>query len=404
MARAPQHCIPARPDPRALWDDIASKFSATVLGGADIIPESNEYYVTSLLYAMSEQFYAYSSQLQVESDPRTACCENLVNIASEWGMYPRPAQFAEGYVLITGNPNADLVDPLEMSSGGSEYRSVGNVPARLNSEGAATVRFRSLEAGPAANLSQADTGRLTNAPAGVNAEVEILGASFCGGALEETCEQFRQRFLDRLAFRPKATQSWIIEKLMEWPCVTRVCERSGNCCDPNEDECCPDNCAENIGNEFYILMDDTFECGVPPQCVVDEIDDWMFGPSPRKGKGVGQAPIGVCGRLVVPDVARFNIFVDSHECLSPNQEQAIEDALRGFMLQVCPSVDILYQQLIVVIGQILGPLAKFDIHFRSGADGIEIDNCGMRVDCDVMPCLQNINFTSPTELGACADA
>lgn len=296
-----------------------------------------------------------------------------------------------------------------MSSGGQNYRSVGVVPSRLNEEGAATVRFRALEPGPASNLPQSATGQLSNAPPGVDPEVTIFGASFCGGSREETCEQFRQRFLNRLAYRPQATQAWIIEKLQEWPCVTRVCERGGNCCEDDEDECCPDNCKENLGNEFYVFMDGTFDCGIPPQCVIDEIDDWMFGPSPRKGKGVGQAPIGVCGRLVVPTAAPFNIFIDSHECLTPNQEQAIEEAINGFMLQVCPSTDILYQQLIVIIGQILGPLAQFDVHFRGAGGSInnglyEIDNCGLRVACDAMPCVNELRFTSPTELGACVDA
>ena len=403
MAKQPTSCVPARPDPRALWDQVASQFSATVLGGSDIIPESNEWYVTSLLYAMQEQFYAYAAQLATESDPHTACCDNLLAMAADFGMYPKPASFAEGYVLVQGVPNAALVDPLEMSFAGNDFRSVGQVPARLNSEGAATVRFRALEPGPASNIPNGQTGSLTNAPAGVNREVTILGASFCGGSVEETCEQFRQRYIDRLSFRPKATQQWVIDTLMEWPCVTRVCPRAGNCCDPDAGDCCPDNCSENLGNEFYVFMDNTFECGVPPECVVQEIEDWMFGPSPMKGRGLGQAPIGVCGALVVPTVAKFNLSVDSHECLTPSQQSAIDTALRGYMLQLCPSNDIDYQQLIVIVGQVLGPLAKFDVHAVRLDTNVTIDTCGVRVPCDVMPCLQSIIFTSPTELGPCAN-
>lgn len=401
MATPLNNCVIARPDPRKLWNEIANKFSSTVLGGADIIPESNEFYVTSLLYAMSEEYYAYGDQLLKETDPRTACCANLRDIAERWGMYPLPATYAEGYVLITGNPGAALVDPLEMQSAGHEYRSAGTVPARLNNEGRATVRFRALEAGPASNLTPSDMGRLTNAPSGVDPEVQILGGQFCGGSTAESCEQFRQRFLDRMAYKPKATQAWLKEKIMEWPCVTRVCDRAGNCCDPEEDECCPDTCKENLGNEFYVFMDGTFECGVPPQCVLDEIQDWLFGPSPRQGRGLGEAPINVCGRLISPTPAAFNVNIDVNACLTPNQEAAIEEAIEGFMLQVCPSVDIQIQQLLVVVGQVLGPLAQFDIWLQptqgSAANGwLTRTSCGLEVACDVMPCIDNINIMSPT--------
>lgn len=399
MARIPTACIPLRPEPADQWNEIASQFSSIVLGGGDIIPESNEWYVTSLLVAMQEQFYAYAGQLATESDPRTACCENLVKMAEDWGMYPRPAVAAQGYVLITGDADAVLVDPLEMTIGGADFRSVGVVPGRLNSQGAATVRFEALEAGAAAISGRA---RLTNAPEGVNGLAQILG-SFCGGAAEETCEQFRSRFIGRLGYRPQATQGWIIEKLLEWPCVTRVCPRAGNCCDPEELECCPDICSENIGNEFYIFMDDTFDCGIAPQCVVDEISDWMFGPSPRKGRGLGQAPVGVCGNLVVPEAALFTIQIDSHECLSANQEAAIREAIAGFMRQFCPSEDLTYQQLTVVIGQILGAVAKFDIAFVGLEDGLTLTNCGLEVDCDVMPCVRSVRFTSPIAISDCSN-
>ena len=75
-------CIILRPDPKVLFGQLQSMFSSTVLGGGQIIPESNEWYVVANDYAMAEQFYAIADQLWRENNPETACCDNLYKMAA----------------------------------------------------------------------------------------------------------------------------------------------------------------------------------------------------------------------------------------------------------------------------------------------------------------------------------
>ena len=78
--------------------------TGTVLGGAQVIPESNEWYVISNDYAAAEQFYAIADQMWRETNPETACCDNLYKMAARNGMFPYPPKHAEGYARLTGNP------------------------------------------------------------------------------------------------------------------------------------------------------------------------------------------------------------------------------------------------------------------------------------------------------------
>ena len=67
-------CTILRPDPQALFNQLQSMFSSTVLGGGKVIPESNEWYVVTNDYAMAEQYYAkkkynYAQQLYEDVMP-----------------------------------------------------------------------------------------------------------------------------------------------------------------------------------------------------------------------------------------------------------------------------------------------------------------------------------------------
>jgi len=102
-------CVILRPDPQALFNQIQSMFSSTVLGGGKVIPESNEWYVVTNDYAMAEQFYALADQMWREANPETACCENLYKMAARNGVYPRPASHAEGYAKLEGTPGSAVL-------------------------------------------------------------------------------------------------------------------------------------------------------------------------------------------------------------------------------------------------------------------------------------------------------
>lgn len=81
-------CIIPRPDPKILFDQIKNQFSSTVLGGGQVIPESNEWYVVANDYAAAEQFFAIADQMWREANPETACCDNLYKMAAQHGVFP----------------------------------------------------------------------------------------------------------------------------------------------------------------------------------------------------------------------------------------------------------------------------------------------------------------------------
>ena len=93
-------CTIPRPDPQALFDHLRNMFSSTVLGGGKVIPESNEWYVITNDYAAAEQYYAIADQMWRETNPETACCENLYKMAARNGMFPAPASTAQGYAKL----------------------------------------------------------------------------------------------------------------------------------------------------------------------------------------------------------------------------------------------------------------------------------------------------------------
>src|SRR5262245_66668595 len=107
-------CIITRPDPQILFNRIRDMFSVNVLGGATVVPESNEWYVISNDYAMAEQFYAIADQMWRETNPETACCDNLYKMAAQHGVFPRPAVHAEGYAKLTGVSETDVPSAIEI--------------------------------------------------------------------------------------------------------------------------------------------------------------------------------------------------------------------------------------------------------------------------------------------------
>lgn len=404
-------CVILRPDPQALFDQIQSAFASTVLGGGKVIPETNEWYVITNDYAAAEQFYAIADQLWRESNPETACCENLYKMAARNGVYPKPPAHAEGYAKLTGVAGSDIPPAFEILTSAGTYVSVGTVPLTIPSSGTAIVRIRALVPGSAYNSAgTVTTGTLTTPAPGIDPEVIICGGSFCGGAEAEDCEAFRKRYLERLAYQPKATMAWIKAKLMEFPCVTRVCTREGSCCrcDPECGNCGCKNCGK--GMYFYVMFDDTFPCGIPPQNVVDDITEWMFGEHP--GFGEGQVEIGVCGEIFAPMPLSVNVIVDIAGCPSTGQKQMIEDQIRELFRRICPSMPLRNKQLELIIASIIG--ADINAAVRFEIVGYEytvppyprhmvfMDSCGLEPECDVLPCLNEVRFVNPTlQKGPC---
>lgn len=395
-------CNLTRPTPDALFERVKNMFSTTVLGGAPIIPESNEWYAVSLNYAMAEEFYAISEQAWRERDPRFACCENLIDMAALDGVYPRPATFAQGYVKITGLAGSVIENDIQIDIQGAIFVAAGPVPGIMPQEGSVTIRVQAQQPGPSGNVPSSSTGTIIGALPGLDPTVNIFG-TFCGGAEAEGCEPFRSRYLERLAYKTNYGVDKIKQQVLEWPCVTRVCVRGGVCCDdtapttPNAPQCRTDV-------RLYALFDNTFPCGLAPQCVVDEITDAIFG-SPQ-GIGAGQAEWGMYGKIYTAAPAYLNIAVTGLRCSSPAEENLIRQRISDFTRYLCPSEVLRVEDLRTIASQVVGTTAGFEVFFQidQNETGVSIDRCGDAVPlCDHLICVQDVRILGPeyTNGGVC---
>lgn len=414
-------CKIERPAPQALFDRYLNLFSTTVLGGAQVIPESNEWYASSINYAVAEEFYAISEQAWKERDPREACCENLVEMAAVDGVYPRPAQFAQGYLRLTGEPGAPLPSPLEFVVGDLTFVTASNAtqPSAITADGTVVVRVRALIAGPSGNVT-ATEGQMTTPVAGVSSDVEVCGATFCQGAASEPCDDFRARYLRRLQYSPRSTNQWIMDKLLDWPCATRAIQRAGSCCQCNDctgrADGCEDCGCKDCGGDlaFYLMFDNAFDCGIAEEAMLDEVESWMFG-SPQ-GYGLGQVEVGICGRIVPVKPVMINIAVDIVGCPTVAQLQQVTDAITEYMGTVEPSKPLRVLTLRTIVASVIGtdtnievrlePVTPSDIYggswgpYTAGVSKVYGGGCDFEPDCDYMLCLADVTITRPDTAGA----
>lgn len=395
-------CKLSRPSQQDLFNRVRDMFSSTVLGGANVIPESNEWYAVSLNYAMSEEFYAISEQAWRERDPRYACCDNLVSMAELDGVYPRPATSAQGYVRITGTANANLNQGLVFNFGDQQYIPATTVPAKIPATGEVILRVQAVVPGPLSNAAGPMTGTIETPPAGVNAAVTAYGNRFCDGADAETCEQFRSRYLERLSYKRNYGVDWIKQKVLEWPCVTDVCVREGACCLVT-----PETYGETIqckkAVELYAIFDGTFPCGMAPECVTDEITEWIFGEI--QGIGQGQAEWGMFGKIYTAVPGYVRVIVEGLACVGPSQQQEINDRIRDYVSRLCPSIALRLDDVNAIIKQVLGPGIDFQASLAKGTPvqgDFNITSCGDADPyCDVRICMNSdVEFVGVTAVNS----
>lgn len=406
-------CNIERPAPADLFLKYRQMFQNTVLGGATIIPESNEWYATSLNYAMAEEFYAIAEQAWKERDPATACAENLYAMAARDGLYPRPAQPAQGYVELSGTPGAALPNNMTFTIDGNDFVLVPGVtpPPAIGASGKATVRIRAVIAGDLGFLD-VETGTLNNPPPNVSATVQVRGCAFCWGRAAEPLETFRQRYINRLQYQPEPNATWLADKFLNWPCVTRAVRQGGSCCvgdctgqTPTGDKC---GCVDCGGKQnYYVFMDNSFADGIIPEDVRLEVQEWMFG-SPQ-GYGLGQVPIGICGTVRAVTAAKVNVSVDVSGCLDAGDRSGVEDIIREFWTTVEPSKPITTASLKSTIDRAY-PEIDSSVNFYLDndelgyGDGYGPNNppttkvyisggCSFEPDCDVLLTLGTITIT-----------
>lgn len=344
-------CNLPRPAPQVLFDRLRDMFSATVLGGSPVIPESNEWYVVSNDYAAAETFYALAEQQWRERDPRVACCDNLIDMAALDGIYPRPATFARGYVKISGTVGAALTTSLQVAFGESLYRvdQGVTVPAEIPASGYVIVRMIADEPGTDGNgpAIAATGGRLITPLAGISVAVEIYGGQFCGGQPAEDCETFRARYLARKQYQPKSTFEWVKAKILEWPCATRVCIRDCACC------------TERGRMDLFVFFDGTFPFGIPPADVLADLEAWFFGDP--QGFGLGQAEWGMYGTFHAARAVPVNVTIVDLPCTSTAQLEEIKARVAGMFDGLCPGKPICRRFVDAIVLQVVGKACEFTV-------------------------------------------
>lgn len=396
-------CLITRPAPQTLFNQYRGMFEATVLGGSPVIPESNEWYVVAMNYAMAEEFYAISEQQWRERDPRYACCDNLVSMAARDGVYPKSATYAQGYAIITGTAGARLPRRFEvLASNGRTYVTASTPPTFMPSTGSLTVRIRDQNAGPEGNASNVATGTLLVAPTGVNTAVTICGGILCGGAAAETCEELRTRYITRRQYQPRATQAWALSKLLEWPCATRALPRGGSCCETLAAGCDRDTCG--TGFDFYVMFDNSFPCGIAPKNILTEIQQWFFGENP--GYGEGQVEMGICGNIVEVKPLEMDVALDIVGCPTQSQLSRISDQVKDLFTTLTPSTPLRLRQIELIVANVMGAntnvAARITLVGDNAAAGGTVTACGdIEVNCDYVPCLRNLTFPGANATGTC---
>lgn len=383
-------CTIPRPTPKALFERIKNQFSANVLKGGKVIQESNEFWCVTNDYLSAETYYSISEQQWRERDPRTACCDNLVKMAADRGVYPRAAAFARGYVTITGTVGAAIPPNLQFRFGDNYYRSdvAMTLPTEISATGSATVPVIAIEPGSSGNDlgPTAATGVMITSVTNISGVATACGGSFCNGRDAESCEDFRARYLQRLAYKPVGKLDWVVEKLTEFPCLTRACLRNCDCCDPMPEL------------QIYAFFDGTFPNGIPPVSVVTDLNTWFFGTP--QGIGAGQAPFGVRGGFYIPTTAAVNVTVTGLECVRVGDVQTIKERIAALFAGLCPSARLYLRQFEVVVAQVIGTSIPFDVHLAiaPGAVGLTLDPCGdIIAACDVLPILGTITIQTGDE-------
>lgn len=372
-------CLTTIPSPDALFKQALARFSSTVLGGGVIVPGSPEWWAVTNDAMATQLWHTTARQMLKELDPRSACCDNLVKLAALDGVYPRPAMPARAYVKISGTPGTALSDGLTLTIGNALFRvdAGAAVPPMMPEPGFVYVRFAADV--PGASVMSAKSGTINDAPAGLDPTVLIAGGDYCGGAEAETCEVFRSRYLDRLSHVHMSRFGDMVEDIMEWPCVTRVCRRECSCC------------ADKGRLELYVFMDRTFAYGIPPHSIVDEMSAWYFGtPS---GVGMGVADFGIDGQFYAARPRVVNVSVSNLPCSTPAQLADIQGRIARMFSGLCPGAVICRRMIDAIVISALGFVCDFSVVIEPlGAQAPPVGD-EFKPSCDELPVPGTISVT-----------
>lgn len=374
-------CIITRPEPQTLFDRIKNLFSAKVLGGAPVIPDSNEWYVVSNDYLAQELYYSIAEQQWRETDPRYMCCDNLVEWAARRGLYPRPASFSRGYVKLSGTPGATINPAFTVQFGSVTYAvdTGATVASVIPAAGYAVVRMIAQTAGETGNGTSVigNNGTLSTPMTGVSNTVEIYGGQFCAGRASETCDEFRTRVLARFAKPHRTRLDDIIEALRDFPCVTRAYLRACSCC------------SERGRLDMFVFMDDSFSHGIPPQSVLDDMTAWYFGSPQGFGKGV--ADYAMEGQFYAAETVPVQLTISNLPCSSQSQVEEIRARITLMFADLVPGAEICRRMIDAIVIQVVGFNCEYDVAMVV-ADRTLADPTSFVPECDELPIIGSLTI------------
>jgi hypothetical protein len=142
----------------------------------------------------------------------------------------------------------------------------------------------------------------------------------------------------------------------------------------------------------------------------------MFGTP--QGYGLGQLPVGICGRIVPVQTVEVDIYVDATTCLTASQLATISDTITEYFTTVAPSQIVRATTLQAIVAGIAGIDVDVSVSFAlvNEADGygpaaatkqrtdnskVYLGGCDMEPECDVMPCLRSVIVSNTSVQGAC---
>lgn len=385
-----------RPAPKTLWTQITSWFSANVLGGAPIIPESNEHYLCGNDLAAMELYYSLSQQQWNETQDATACCDSLIANNAPLGLIPYGATFTQGYVSVNGGPPGGAIpNNLQIQIGSNTYNistATNANPTNLDSSGHATLLFQSLIPGTSVNsdtntaISQLGTissvsATIINIPTGWPSAVTPNG-QFCGGNDPETCEQFRARVILRKKTPQNATLAWLVEQALLYPCVTRVLQRTcGTCCADGQ-------------LQLYAFMDNSFTYGIAPASALPGLTTYLFGDP--QGFGLGKAPVGIFGNVFPITAGLVNINFFNMGCVTPSQFTAIQTLIAQLFSTLTPGQTVCSKWIDAIVISVNPNCCNYTIQTTTTNPVFgSVDCFGDFVPaCDVLPVLGDVTYTA----------
>jgi len=384
-----------RPTTTQLYQSLSALFSANVLGGAPIIPESNEYYLLGNDVAAAELYYSLSAQQWEQTQDETACCDALIANNAPLGLIPKGATFTQLYIQCTGPAFSPVPPNLQCQIGSQTYNlstATNANPPTLDNTGQAILLMTSLVPGTQVNFDTNSaitsiaaavpgiTATLTIVPPGWATTVTTQGNG-CGGLDAETCDQFRARVIARKQFTPNADFAYIQEQALNWPCITRVLLRTcQTCCNDGQ-------------MELYAFADDSFPYGILPASALPGLNTYIFGSTP--GLGTGKAPIGIFGNFFQVFTSTVNLNFFNMSCVSAAQFTQIQNALAALFATFAPGEVICVKLIDAVVIGINPACCNYVLEVTPTDKNITIDCFGdITPLCDILPILGTISYTA----------